>query len=85
MQVQLKPDFETVLKPMSYQTIEFYLAASLYHAHKVSFATAASLAGMSFDTFLTQLREQFDIGFIITDEVIEQDLTTVDKIIQTRS
>jgi hypothetical protein len=40
---------------------------------------------MSFDTFLTQLQEQFDIGFIMTDEAIEQDLATVDKIMQTRS
>ncbi|WP_353570346.1 UPF0175 family protein [Candidatus Albibeggiatoa sp. nov. BB20] len=85
MQVQLKPDFETILKPLGYQTVEFYLAASLYHAHKISFATAASLAGMGFDTFLNQLQEQFDVGFIMTNKSVEQDLTTVDKIIQAHS
>lgn len=82
MQIQLKADFDSVLKSLDYQEVEFYLAASLYHAHKVSFASAASLAGMSFDSFLTRLQEQFGVGFIIEDEAVEQDLIEVDKILQ---
>jgi len=85
MQIQLKTDFEEVLEPLGNQAVEFFLAASLYHAHKVSFAAAANLAGMSFEGFLMRLQEHFGTGFLIADESIEEDLETVEKIMKTTS
>ncbi len=49
MQVQLKEDFEEVLEPLGNHAVEFFLAASLGNAHKISFAAAAALASMSFE------------------------------------
>ncbi|PIE01145.1 MAG: hypothetical protein CSA79_01105 [Thiothrix nivea] len=56
------------------------LAASLYHAHKISFSAAAALANLSFDEFLYRLREHFNSGFLIEDESVEEDLIIVDQI-----
>ena len=81
MQLQLKQDFDEVLEPLGYHAAEFFLAAALYHAHKVSFAAAASLAGMHFEEFLMRLREHFGTGFLVADETVEEDLATVEKIL----
>jgi len=51
MPTQLNPHFYEVLESYGSQSAEFFLAASLYHAHKVSFGTAASLAKLGFDEF----------------------------------
>ncbi|SEH06044.1 UPF0175 family protein [Candidatus Venteria ishoeyi] len=85
MQVQLKQDFDEVLEPLGNHAVEFFLAASLYHAHKISFAAAAALAGMGFEEFLMRLREHFDTGFFIADETVEEDLETVEKIVSSAS
>ncbi|MCP4695978.1 MAG: hypothetical protein GY862_03880 [Gammaproteobacteria bacterium] len=85
MQIQLKQDFDKVLVPLGRQSVEFFLAASLYHARKISFAAAASLAGMSFEGFLARLQEHFGTGFMIADETVEEDLATVEKILTTKS
>ena len=53
------------------------MAASLYHARKISFSTAAALASLSFDEFLFRLKEHFDTGFMIEDESVLEDLLTV--------
>lgn len=44
---QPNPDLIPVLEPLGVGTGNFFLAASLYHAHKVSFAAAAELAGLA--------------------------------------
>lgn len=80
MQVQLQADFEEVLEPLGNHAMEFFLAASLYHAHKVSFSAAAAMAGMSFEAFLARLQEHFDTGFILDDQVVEEDISTANKI-----
>jgi predicted HTH domain antitoxin len=54
------------------------MAASLYHARKISFATAASLANLTFEAFLFRLEEHFGRGFIIEDESVLEDMATVD-------
>jgi predicted HTH domain antitoxin len=51
MLIQLSPNFYERLEPYGSQSAEFFLAASLYHAHKVSFGAAASLAKLGFDEF----------------------------------
>ncbi len=80
MQVQLQADFEEVLEPLGNHAMEFFLAASLYHAHKVSFSAAAAMAGMSFEAFLARLQAHFDTGFILDDQVVEEDISTANKI-----
>jgi hypothetical protein len=55
----------------------FFLAASLYHARKVSFASAAHLAGLDFEAFKARLLEHFDQGYIMADECVLGDLDTV--------
>jgi hypothetical protein len=50
------------------------LAASLYHARKVSFASAAHLAGLSFEGFRYRLEEHFDKAYIIADESVLEDI-----------
>ncbi len=80
MSLMLKQEFDEVLAPFGKNAAEFFLAASLYHAHKISFAAAATLANLSFDEFLYRLREHFNIGFFIADEVVEEDLQTVARL-----
>ncbi len=55
MLVELQPEFEEVLQPLGQHAIEFFLAASLYHAGKISFASAAHIAGLSFEAFNDRL------------------------------
>lgn len=59
MSVVLKQEFDEVLEPFGKNAAEFFLAASLYHAHKISFAAAAALANLGFDEFLYRLKEHF--------------------------
>lgn len=78
MQLQLKPEFEEILEPLGENAAAFFLAASLYYAHKVSFATAAAaLANLSFNEFLYRLKEHFGVGFQVADESVLEDLQTV--------
>ena len=53
---QINPDFVPVLEPLGQGAGDFFLAASLYHAHKISFAAAAALAGLGFDEFHYRLK-----------------------------
>lgn len=76
MQLQLKPEFEEILEPLGENAAAFFLAASLYYAHKVSFA-AAALANLSFNEFLYRLKEHFGVGFQMADESVLEDLQTV--------
>ncbi|MCP4698954.1 MAG: hypothetical protein GY862_19195 [Gammaproteobacteria bacterium] len=59
MALALHSEFEELLEPLGVQAAEFFLAAALYHAHKVSFFVAARLAGLSFEDFAARLREHF--------------------------
>jgi len=72
---KVKPNqFNELLEPFGNDAADFFLAASLYHAHKVSFAKAAELADLSFDEFNYRLKEHFSIGYIFDDSVILEDL-----------
>ena len=77
MNIQVKIEFYEVLEPLGNQAANFFLAASLYHAHKISFTAAAALADLSFDAFLSRLQEHFDSGFRLTDESILEDMESV--------
>lgn len=77
---QLNPDFATVLAPLGDGAGDFFLAASLYHAHKVSFAAAAELAGLGYEEFHYRLKEHFGHGFMIDDECVTEDLNLVNQI-----
>jgi hypothetical protein len=50
-------NFNEILEPIGSGAAEFFLAASLYYAHKVSFEAAADLAELSFDEFHYRLKE----------------------------
>lgn len=63
MQVQLQPEFDEVLQPLGNHALEFFLAASLYHARKINFASAAHMARLDFDAFNNRLAEHFDQGY----------------------
>lgn len=80
MLAQLKPEFDDILQPLGNHAIEFFLAASLYHAHKISFASAAHIAGLDFEAFKHRLEEHFDRGFLVADECVLEDIQTVDAI-----
>jgi predicted HTH domain antitoxin len=77
MQIQLQPEFDEVLQPLGCHVLEFFLAASLYHARKISFASAAQMAGLDFDAFKTRLSEHFEQGYIIADECVLEDIRTI--------
>lgn len=81
MSLILRQEFDDVLNPFGKNAAEFFLAASLYHAHKISFAAAAALANLGFDEFLYRLREHFDTGFFVADEVVEEDVQTVARLL----
>jgi hypothetical protein len=51
MQIQLQPEFDDILQYLGSQAAEFFLAASLYPARKISFASAAHMTGLDFDGF----------------------------------
>jgi hypothetical protein len=80
MQTQLQPEFDDILQPLGSHAAEFFLAASLYHARKISFASAAHMAGLDFDGFKTRLMEHFNQGYIIADECVLEDMRTVEKL-----
>lgn len=75
--LRLKPDFAEILQSLGANAGDFFLAASLYHAQKISFAAAAALAGLSFEEFNYRLREHFGQGFIVRDETVMEDIATV--------
>jgi hypothetical protein len=77
--LQLKPEFIEILQPLGANASDFFFAASLYHAHKVSFAAAAALADLSFEEFNYQLRGHFGQGLIVQDETIMEDIATVQE------
>jgi len=80
MHIQLQPEFDDILQPLGNHAAEFFLAASLYHARKVSFAKDAHMAGLDFEGFKTRLSEHFNQGYIMADECVLEDLHTVDKL-----
>ena len=74
----IQNQFDEILDPLGNNAAGFFMAASLYHARKISFATAASLANLTFEAFLFRLEEHFGRGFIIDDESVLEDMATVD-------
>ena len=70
MHIELQPEFSDILQPLGHHAAEFFLAASLYHARKVSFMTAAQLAGLDFESFKTRLLEHFEQGYIMYEESV---------------
>lgn len=80
MHIQLQPEFDDILQPLGSHAAEFFLAASLYHARKISFASAAHMAGLGFDGFKTRLIEHFNQGYIIADECVLEDIHNVEEL-----
>lgn len=80
MNIQLQPEFDDILQPLGNAAAEFFLAASLYHARKISFASAAQLAGLDFESFKSRLMEHFNQGYILAEECVLEDMQTVDKL-----
>ena len=81
METQAFEAFNEILEPLGSQSAQFFLAASLYHAKKVSFKRAAELAGLSFEEFKARLKEHFSTGYILSDEAVLSDLDTSDKLL----
>ncbi len=81
----ISPDFAPVLETLGKGASDFFLAAGLYHAHKVSFGAAAALAGLGYEEFHYRLKEHFGHGFIIADETVEENLRLVDALMDQRS
>lgn len=79
MHIQLQPEYDDILQALGSHAVEFFLAASLYHARKISFASAERMAGLDFDSFKTRLTEHFNQGFIMADECVLEDMGTVEK------
>jgi len=69
------PNFATILEPFGDGAEDFFLAASLYHAGKVSFGTAAALSGLGHKEFHYRLKEHFGYGFRIEDDAAREDLS----------
>lgn len=80
MNIQLQPEFDDILQPLGSSAAEFFLAASLYHARKISFASAAQLAGLDFESFKSRLMEHFNQGYILAEECVLEDIQTIDKL-----
>lgn len=80
MNIQLQPEIDDILQPLGRSAAEFFLAASLYHAHKISFASAAHMAGLDFDSFKSRLMEHFDQSYILAEECVLEDIQTADKL-----
>lgn len=80
MQVKLQPEFDEVLQPLGSHALEFFLAASLYHARKISFVSAAHMAGLDFEAFKNRLSEHFEKGYIIADECVLEDMRTIENL-----
>ncbi|MBK1630228.1 hypothetical protein CKO31_05605 [Thiohalocapsa halophila] len=81
----INPEFAPVLESLGDGAGDFFLAASLYHAHKISFGAAAALAGLGYEEFHYRLKEHFGSGFAIDDETIREDLRLVDELAGHRS
>ncbi len=82
LNLPLNPTFQEVLEPLGSNAANFFLAASLYHAKVVSFAKAAELAGLSWQEFLRRLQEHFQIGYLLADQVVLEDLETVANLVR---
>ena len=80
MQIKLQPEFDDILQPLGTNAAQFFLAASLYHARKISFSAAAHMAGLDFDSFKTRLAEHFNQGYIVADECVLEDIQTVQEL-----
>jgi len=80
----INPNFAPVLESLGKGASDFFLAAGLYHAHKVSFATAAALAGLGYEEFHYRLKEHFGHGFMIADDSVQEDLRLVDELVEQR-
>jgi hypothetical protein len=76
----INPDFVPVLEPLGQGAADFFLAASLYRAHKIGFAAAAALGGLGFDEFHDRLKEHFGYGMVIEDETVREDLRLVNQL-----
>jgi len=79
MRLHLKQEFDEIFKPFDNAAASFFLAASLYHAHKISFTAAAALADLNFEAFLSRLQEHFDTCFLLSDKTVLEDIDTVAK------
>ena len=79
-QILINTHFDELLDPLGQNAANFFLAASLYFAHKISFSAAAGLSDLSFDEFNARLKEHFNKGFIIADEDVMDDMTTISTI-----
>lgn len=71
---QINPDFSPVLEPLGAGAGDFFLAAGLYHAHKISFSAAAALANLGLEEFHHCLNEHYGAGFTVDDESVLEDL-----------
>ncbi|MGD0958634.1 MAG: hypothetical protein ABSB19_02370 [Methylomonas sp.] len=80
MNIQLQPEFDDILQPLGSSAAEFFLAASLYHARKISFTSAAHLAGLDFESFNSRLIEHFNQGYILAEECVLEDIQTVNQL-----
>ena len=80
MPLSINSDFEELLEPLGKEAANFFLTASLYHAHKLSFSAAASLAGLSFEEFAARLREHFDTGFRLDEQVVDEDIRAAEEL-----
>ncbi len=72
--------FEEILEPLGDRSAQFFLAASLYHARKVSFRRAAELADLSFEDFKARLKEHFGAGYFLLEHVVQADIESADRI-----
>lgn len=66
--------FADVLEPLGADAPDFFLAASLYHARKVSFAAAAHLSGLGLEALHDRLGEHFGSGFVFADKAVLEGL-----------
>lgn len=78
MLLQFQSEFDEILQPLGYRVAKFFLAASLYHARKISFASAAHIAGLSFEAFKHRLEEHFNQGYLFADECALEDMQTIE-------
>lgn len=74
MPSEINAMFEEVLEPFGTRAADFFLAAALYHARKVSYGRAAAMAGLSFKPFGHRLKEHFGTGFLVADETLREDI-----------
>lgn len=75
--LELSPEFEVLLEPLGPNAAAFFLAAALYHAQHISFASAAQLAQMPQEQFMQGLEQHFGTGLYISEESLQQDIDTV--------